>query len=266
MHTTSLPPFSHHRYRAFMTYVRWYMRRHFHALRLLGGDRPSLDGESVTIYTNHPGWWDPLIFLSVADVLYPKRLNYGPIDSASLGKYRFLECIGFFGIEPGSWKGSAQFLRYAQAASLRDDVIFWITSQGMFVDPRQRPVHIRPGVSHAAAKIQRGIIIPMAVEYPFWTERFPEALVAFGQPIRPAEFCNRSPQEWTHVLSTALQETQDKLAAAACRRNPSEFSTLFSGRVGVGGFYDLVRWIRARIRGESFDPAHVTLSVRDNPP
>ena len=249
-----------------MTYVRWYMRRHFHALRLLGGDRPSLDGESVTIYTNHPGWWDPLIFLSVADVLYPKRLNYGPIDSASLGKYRFLECIGFLGIEPGSWKGSAQFLRYAQAASLRDDVIFWITSQGMFVDPRQRPVNIRPGVSHAAAKIQRGIIIPMAVEYPFWTERFPEALVAFGQPIRPAEFCNRSPQEWTRVLSTALQETQDKLAAAACRRNPSEFSTLFSGRVGVGGFYDLVRWIRARIRGESFDPAHVTLSVRDNPP
>ena len=72
-----------------MTYVRWYIRRHFHALRLLGGDRPSLDGESVTIYTNHPGWWDPLIFLSVADVLYPKRLNYGPIDSASLGKYRY---------------------------------------------------------------------------------------------------------------------------------------------------------------------------------
>ncbi|MGA0040384.1 MAG: hypothetical protein ACO3NZ_11090, partial [Pirellulales bacterium] len=121
-----LPPFSKTRFGWFMAYVRWFFRRHFHALRLLAGTHPEIHGKSVVIYTNHPGWWDPLIFLLVAERLYPDRLNYGPIDSAALGKYRFLESIGFLGIEPGTWRGSKKFLRYARASQRRDDTIFWI--------------------------------------------------------------------------------------------------------------------------------------------
>ncbi len=254
-----LPPFSHGLNRWFMGYVRRYLRRHFHAVRLLaagGGPGPEVGDEPLVIYTNHPGWWDPLVFLFLGAALFPGRMSYGPIDAAALGKYKFLERIGFIGIEPGTWRGSARFLRMARAALDRSDVLFWITAQGEFADPRLRPVEIRPGVGHAVAGGERGVVVPLAVEYPFWSERLPEALAAFGPARRIAEFSGRSADDWTEVLAADLVATQDRLAAAAIERDPAGFATLLSGRVGVGPAYDTVRRVGAWLRGRQFDPSH----------
>lgn len=260
-HEHQLPPFSRRLNGWFMFYVRRYLRRHFHALRLLKSepplaDHPDLGGEPVIIYTNHPSWWDPLILLSIGEILYPGRLSYGPIDSRALGKYKFMERIGFIGIEMGTWRGAARFLRMARAAGERGDVIFWVTSQGEFADPRQRPVQIRPGIGHAVENATRGIVVPMAIEYPFWNERLPEVLAAFGSAIRIADAPRRTAQEWTDFLAQSLGETQDRLATAALARQPNAFRTLMRGRVGVGGVYDLVRRIGGALRGESFDVSH----------
>lgn len=256
-----LPPFSRMLYHWFMVYVRRSMRRHFHALRLLRGaggdpDAPDLAGLPVILYTNHPGWWDPLVFFTVAQELWPDRLNYGPIDAAALGKYRFLERIGLVGIEPGTRRGAARFLRVARAAGRRADVIFWVTAQGEFADPRQRPMVIRPGVGHAAEGNDQGVIVPMAVEYPFWNERLPEALVAFGTPMPMGSGAGLDAHAWNTLLAERLEATQDRLALAARRRDPAPFRTLLSGDVGVGGVYDLGRRCRAWLKGERFDPSH----------
>lgn len=257
-----LPPYARQLHGWFMWYVRRYLRRHFHAVRLLTPAdasqpaAPPIDGEPVLLYTNHPGWWDPLIFLAVAERLYPDRLNYGPIDAAALGKYSFLERIGFLGIEPNSWKGAARFLRLAKAALNRTDVFFWVTAQGTFADPRQRPVSIRPGVGHVAAAAPRGLVIPFAVEYPFWDERLPEALVAFGPPQRIEAFPNRTAHDWNEHLTRVLEQTQDRLAAAAVSRDPAAFTRLATGRTGVGTAYDCIRRLRAWLTGRRFNPAH----------
>ena len=260
-HATELPPFAHGMHRWFMWYVRGYLRRHFHALRLLRGqgdepDRPAIADEPVVFYSNHPGWWDPLTFLFVGHLLYPGRMVYGPIDATALGKYRFLERIGFLGIEPGSWRGSARFLRMARAAARRDDVIFWITAQGAFTDPRVRPLVIRPGIGHAVAAMERGLVVPFAVEYPFWSERCPEVLVGFGPAVRVADASGRSADEWTSLLERSLEATQDRLAAAALARDPAWFTTILSGRVGVGPAYDTIRRLGAWLRGRRFEAAH----------
>lgn len=261
-----LPAYNRWLYGWFMWYVRGFLRRHFHAIRLLklkvddAAHAPDIGDQPVLIYTNHPGWWDPLIFLTVAQRLYPDRLNYGPIDAAALGKYSFLETIGFLGIEPDSWKGAARFLRLARAALERSDVIFWITAQGHFADPRQRPIDLRPGVGHAAAAAKRGLVIPLAVEYPFWTERLPEALVAFGPPQAIEDFPDRDADAWNVQLSELLEQTQNRLAAAAIGRDPAAFERLATGRVGVGGIYDLLRRLRAWLLGRRFDPAHASES------
>jgi 1-acyl-sn-glycerol-3-phosphate acyltransferase len=259
--TEQLPPFSRSLHHWFMVYVRWYLRRHFHALRVLRGEgpiptQPTLADRPVIIYTNHPGWWDPLVFLTVAQELYPNRMSYGPIDAGALGKYRFLERIGFVGIEAGTRRGAATFLRTARAASRRSDVIFWITAQGAFADPRQRPLEIRPGVGHAMAGMTQGLIVPLAVEYPFWNERLPEALVAFGEAIDGAAAPARDAAAWTTLLAARLEATQDRLAAAAAERNRAKFHTLLTGKVGVGGIYDLARRAGAWRRGERFDASH----------
>ncbi|MFM9057966.1 MAG: lysophospholipid acyltransferase family protein [Planctomycetaceae bacterium] len=256
-----LPPFSKWLFGWFMWYARRYIARNFHALRLLEGidggpDRPGLAGEPVVFYSNHPGWWDPLTFLFTGHLLHPDRMVYGPIDAGALGKYRFLERLGLFGIEPGTWRGSARFLRMARAAARRDDVILWITAQGEFTDPRVRPLVMRPGIGHAVAAMDRGLVVPFAVEYPFWSERCPEVLVAYGPAVRVADAPGRSADEWTATLARGLEATQDRLAAAAVARDPAAFTTLLTGRVGVGSAYDAVRRLGAWRRGERFDAAH----------
>jgi 1-acyl-sn-glycerol-3-phosphate acyltransferase len=267
-HDEELPPFSPRMYAWFMWYVRRYLRRHFHAVRLLASDEssaalPAIAGEPVILYTNHPGWWDPLLFLLVGGRIAPERMNYGPIDARALGKYRFLERIGFIGIDMGTWRGSARFLRAVRAAGRRTDVLFWITAQGEFTDPRVRPVAIRPGVGHAVAAATRGVVVPLAVEYPFWNERLPEALIACGPAIRIADAPTRSAEQWTAVLATELESLQDRLAAAAIARDPAAFTTLLTGRVGVGPAYDAVRRISAWLRGTRFEPAHDSRPERE---
>ena len=256
-----LPAFSHALFGWFMWHVRKYLARNFHAVRLLteqagGGPVPAIAGEPVIFYSNHPGWWDPLIFLTVGQTLFPDHMVYGPIDAAALGKYKFMERIGFIGIDPQSRSGAARFLRTVRAAGRRTDVIYWITAQGEFTDPRIRPAVLRAGVGHAAAAADRGSIVPLVVEYAFWNERSPEALVAFGPSIRLGESTDRSAEEWTELLARGLEKAQDRLAAAAISRDPQRFTPLLTGRVGVGGVYDIVRRVGAFLRGERFDASH----------
>ncbi|MFM7184581.1 MAG: lysophospholipid acyltransferase family protein [Planctomycetota bacterium] len=256
-----LPAFSRRLFGWFMWYVRKYLARNFHAVRLLrpeasGGDVPSIAGEPVIFYSNHPGWWDPLVFLLVGQELFPERMIYGPIDAGALGKYRFMERIGFIGIDPSSRAGAARFLRTVRAAGRRSDVIYWITAQGEFTDPRVRPVGLRPGVGHAAAAAAGGgSIVPVAVEYPFWNERCPEAAIAFGDALRLGG-AEQSADDWTARLGRGLEAAQDRLAAAVLSRDPARFTTLLAGSVGVDPIYDAVRRMRALLRGERFDASH----------
>ncbi len=54
--------------------------------------------------TTRPGG-DPLICLRLAAELFPDRTHYGPIDAQALGRYRFFEKLGFFGVEAGTaWR------------------------------------------------------------------------------------------------------------------------------------------------------------------
>jgi len=256
-----LPPFSRWLFGWFMWYVRGYLAKNFHAVRLLrpeagGGPVPAIAGEPVIFYSNHPGWWDPLVFLLVGQQLFPERMIYGPIDAGALGKYKFMERIGFIGIDPVSRAGAARFVRTVRAAGRRPDVIYWITAQGEFTDPRVRPVVLRSGVGHAAAAGERGSIVPFAVEYPFWTERRPEAAVAFGDAIPLGGEPFLSADEWTETLALRLAAVQDRLAAAVLARAPGRFTTLLAGRVGVAPIYDMVRRCGALMRGERFDASH----------
>ena len=48
--------------RGFTRYVRRYLRRHFHAVRLVRAGRPEAPAEGpLVIVLNHPSWWDPLV-------------------------------------------------------------------------------------------------------------------------------------------------------------------------------------------------------------
>jgi hypothetical protein len=91
------------------------------------------------------------------------------------------------------------------------------------------------------------------VEYCFWNESKPEALVQIGTPLMPQRLGGK---DWTMRIECELVKTLDALATDAMSRDSGRFTTLTAGRVGVGGVYDLWRRGKAILRGERFDPAH----------
>lgn len=243
----------------FRRYAKRYVGRHFHAVRIShAGPMPELPRRPVVIVVNHASWWDPLIGLILTGWMPAWRTHFAPIEGQGLAQYRFLERLGFFGIETGTSRGGLTFLRASLAILSMPESMLWITAQGAFVDPRERPVVLKPGIGHLARRLTGAIIVPLALEYPFWNDRCPEALVRFGPPIDMASGGDRPAAEWTAIVEKALETTQDELAAEALTRDPGRFKTVLGGTAGVGGVYDMWRRLKAMLGAQSFRPEHST--------
>jgi 1-acyl-sn-glycerol-3-phosphate acyltransferase len=242
--------------RAFGFYAARYMARHFHALRIArDGLAPRIGSAPAIVYCNHPSWWDPLVLTILATRLFPHRAGYGPIDADALARYPILERVGLFGVGPGA-AGARQFLRVAGAVLQRPGGMLWITPEGRFSDPRGRPLVLRPGLAHLARRVPEACFVPLALEYPFWEERTPEALLRFGRPIAPDELHGLAPREVTARLADALERTMTTLRDEAIARDPSRFEVLVGGAKGVGGIYDLGRRAKALLSGKRFAAGH----------
>lgn len=240
----------------FGRYAHGYVRRHFHAVRVSRAGMPARDfAEPLVVFGNHSSWWDPLIGLILARRFFPNRELFAPMDEAALARYRFFARLGFFGVEMDSPRGGARFLRTSEAILQRPGAMLWLTPQGRFADARERPIGFKPGIGHLAARSAGAAFLPVAVEYPFWHERTAEVLVHFGAPVF-ADGAAREPREWTGVLETALETTQNALARESQARDAAAFETILAGRAGIGGVYDGWRKLRARWRGETFHAEH----------
>jgi 1-acyl-sn-glycerol-3-phosphate acyltransferase len=242
-----LPSISPSLLKWFKRYLRyWYMPWHLHAVRISRrGGLPAIPDGPLILVTNHPSWWDPIVLILLTDLL-PERRHFAPIDAAALNRYRFFGKLGMFGVEPGK---ARSFLRTGMAILETPGTALWITAQGRFADVRERPVRLQGGVGYLAAR--RGQVLPVALEYPFWHERAPEALVRFGDLLpMPAT---------TAEIAGALERTQDALAAEAQQQRPELFENYIAGKVGVGLAYDA--WRRLRERG-MYAAEHATLIRR----
>lgn len=254
-----VPAISPLRWRWFCAYGRRFLRRSFHAVRLdQGGPAPVVDPAlPLIVYANHPSWWDPMVGIFLAQSIWPERRHYWPIDSTMLARYRFFGRLGFFGIEQNSPRGGASFLRTARAILGQPGACLWITAQGEFADVRRRPIVLRPGLSHLLHRLDRGVVVPLAVEYPFWSERTPEVLLRFGEAMPVDAGTARDASAWQPRLEAALEAAQDALAARAIARDALQFTTLLQGATGTSWIYDAWRRLKAGIAGRRFDAAHL---------
>ncbi|MDQ2711195.1 MAG: lysophospholipid acyltransferase family protein [Acidobacteriota bacterium] len=252
-----LPPIAKRQLKWFAAYIRFYLQRNFHGLHLLRlADLQKLEDLPILVCLNHPSWWDPLIALYLSQRFFASRQNRGPIAAEGLSKYRLFERLGFFGIEKASSRGAARFLHIGQAALSTASGALWVTPQGAFTDARQRPVRIEPGIGHLAHRLNRFAMLPLALEYSFWNERYPEVFACFGSPVIISSGREHTPADWNEVFSVALEETQDKLAERVQHRDPVLFEPLLSGNAGIGGVYDVWRACKARLQGKPWQPEH----------
>lgn len=254
--TAPLPPRWVWLFRVFQRYSVRYVRKHFHAVRLSKTSHPLPDtNEPILLVLNHTAWWDPMVCL-VLSRMFGGRDQFAAIDAAAVRQYPFFKKLGFVGVETTSLRGAAEFLRTGAAILSEPRRLYWVTAQGRFTDVRERPLALRSGVGHLAARIGRGVVLPLALEYTFWTERTPEALARFGEPLHVADHPGLSGKDWTARIEAELTRTLDTLNAETQTRDPGRFTGLVGGKAGVGGVYDLWRRLKAAARGRRFDPSH----------
>lgn len=242
---------------AFQRYLRHYLPKHFHSLAVSFAVPLAIPRElPLIVYANHASWWDPLVALLLSERLFPDRTLYAPIDATAVERYKFFERMGFFGVEQHTLRGAAQFLRQSRAILQQPGASIWLTPEGHFADPRDEAARFEPGLAHLAAERNSGLLLPIALEYPFWEERLPEALVRFGQPLDVAQHRFTSKAHWDQLLRERLRETQRQLAALSIARDESAFQIILRGRAGTSGIYDWLRRGGAWLRGQRFQAQH----------
>lgn len=241
-------------FRAFGWYLRWFFWRNFHAVRISGPGLSVIPAHRpLIIYANHPSWWDPALFMLLANTILRDRSSFGPMEAEALGRYKLFRKFGVYGIDTATQQGAARFMTVSARILSQPGTALWVTSEGHFTDPRVRPLRLRPGLAHLVRRVPEAAIVPLAMEYPFWNERKPEALLRFGAPIEAGD---RSVGAWTELLEQRLTETMDSLARDAMTRDPALFRRILSGRTGVGGIYDVWRRLTALAGGRRPELAH----------
>lgn len=245
-----------------MRWFTWYCRtfylpKAFTALRLARVSHAVAPPHEIplVVVCNHPSWWDPVV-CAVLSERWPNRSSFAPIDDRALKAYPLFGRLGFFPVESGSVASARAFLEIGSVILSTPGTALWITAQGEFVDSRRRPLELRSGLGHLVRRCQQCMIVPLAIDYTFWNERLPEALVCFGEPLEVTDGKTCSPTDWTTQITQRLSATMDTLAELAVSRDPGVFETIVVGRTGVGGVYDWLRQTMAWCRGRRFVAGH----------
>jgi len=234
-----------------------FFRAHMRALRVARWGQPAIPaGAPAVIVANHPSWWDGVAFMLLHRRLLKDRPLFTPMAEWALDKYAFMRRLGVFGIGTGTPRGTIAFLRIAEQVLKTPSHSLWINAPGRFADPRERPIPIAPGLARLPELAPAAHFVPLALDYPFWSERKPEMLAAFGTPIRAAELLALDRDARAARLAAALAATADRLAEDAIARDPQRFETIVQGREGMGGIYQSWRHGLALLRGHRFDPRH----------
>ena len=244
----------------FDTYLRWYLRRHFHGLRVAHGERFPRDAAgALIVYLNHPSWWDPLTCIMISRRFLPQADHNAPMDESALERYGFFAKMGLFPVERKTSRGAMQFVRYSMRVLATPGSVLWLTPEGRFADPRAQPPVFKDGMASLLARVPCATLLPLAIEYVFWDERLPEILVNCGEAISIDDGDKYEASHWSDVLGRALGRTQEELAALAVARDPTKFEAVLAGGAGIGFAYDLMKRIGSLARGEQYAAEHGSL-------
>ena len=245
----------------FAIYLRWYIPRSFHALRVARRERfplpDSTAAERLVIAINHPSWWDPLISILLSRHLLPGYDHYAPMEASALAHYRFMRRLGLFPVDNRSPRlGATQFLRTGMRILHKPRSVLWVTPEGRFTDVRQRPLCWKPGLATLLARAPSCTVVPLALEYTFWDERLPETLALIGEPIWIEGGSRHAIESCAARLVEGMGAAQDELSSLALSRSAQHFETVISGRRGVSSIYDLWKRTEARMTGRQYVAEH----------
>lgn len=211
----------------FVPYTAWSLRRHFHAVHLLGDAPLSDSGENLPLLVclNHSSWWDVMLGLHTAYSLFDWEA-YSVMDERQLQRYRFFSKLGMIGADRTSLSGIKEFLRYAETLLQGKRRALWITAQGEFQSNSVRPMEFQPGIAHLADKLGDCLLTTVAFHYEFWNEPKPEAFVSLSPLTRLTKTPDFNRRAFLASLEQRMEAQLDALLQAVQARDPAAFQTL----------------------------------------
>jgi 1-acyl-sn-glycerol-3-phosphate acyltransferase len=252
---------------AFRRYNRAYMKSNFSRV-LLAGSLQALKGSPdvpLIVCISHSSWWDLLTGILLEEA--SGRCSITAMDERQLKRYRFFSWMGVAGVDRTTIRGAREFTEYCREFLGRRSASLWLTPQGEMVDPRQRPIRCQPGVGYLIQQIQCADVVTIAVEYAFWTDKSPVALISISEPQRMNVAAAHSRRKIVADIEHRMEEQADQLAELATSRNEAHFTVLLKGRQGIQPVYDLARRIGTLIFGKRSAARHGDLETprwRDN--
>ncbi len=237
----------------FCWYASRMIRESFHAFAvdLSTFDYSSIDRKvPLAIFSNHPGWWDPIVGMLLCKEYFQDRIFYAPIDAEALQKYRVFRKLGYFGIEANSRQGASDFIEQATHVLKSETGSLWITPEGRFTDVRDHAQPLMPGLAHLASKTPGLHCVPLAIEYVFSEERLPLLLCKLGSAISDASEAKLTKSEWQTCFSEKLRSTQKSLADSVVAKRWDTFEVIVRSKHRPTGLYDWMRWSMMRVTGK----------------
>jgi 1-acyl-sn-glycerol-3-phosphate acyltransferase len=220
-------------------YFRWLARRAFHTisargiemLRNLPADRP------VIIFCNHTNWWDAvMIYLLTREMKH--KACYCMMEEKQMTHYRFFAWLGAFSVDLSSPIRSAAALRYAQRLLQVNETAIFIFPQGR-ICRRNEMIEVKPGTEYLAKSAPRAMLVPLAMNYEFFREDRPNALIEVGQPF-PGLECTEG------RISHDCNETFARVQQAAREQDLADFTPLFKPRLPLNKRWE---WIKLFFAG-----------------
>ena len=232
------------------------LRREFHIVHLAGRPTATVTAAPrLIVYSNHPSWWDGVIFAFLARRLFAGRPAYVPVDAATMRRYGFFARVGAFAVEQNSVKGARHFLAGCKSVLSDPQALLFVTAQGRFADVRERPLGLAPGVAHLTRLHPDTTLLPLAIEYAHRDERRPEVFIRFGETLHATSLTGGISERNTR-LESQLETTMNVLARDIVENDTQAFTTLVQGRASVHFAYENWRRIRGLATGEVFAPGH----------
>ncbi|MDZ7342930.1 MAG: lysophospholipid acyltransferase family protein [candidate division KSB1 bacterium] len=168
----------------FSLYLSRLLKRHFYGLSVLGEWPQTEANLPLLLLPNHSTWWDGFFVFMLNKQLF-HRPAYLMMLEQELIRYRFFSRLGAFSINPQSFRGIKESLRYLVHALQQHSTprpLGCIFPQGELLPWEARPLVYKRGLEVIFNMYGDKLnVLPLAIKTEFLQEQRPQTFFLFGK-------------------------------------------------------------------------------------
>jgi len=216
--------------------------------RAFGGVYAYVDPISVKLRTDkslpvifcltHSGWWDGHVAYLLNKQVF-KRDSYLMMEDHQLARYFFFTWAGVFGVNRDDPRKAFASIEYiTHILEQEPGAVLWMFPQGRMVHPEMRPLGIYGGAANIARRLEKCLLVPVAIRYEFIMDQAPDVYVRVGRPLLISAENMLSAKDLTVRLDEAMTRTADELRSDIASHNLKAYRRVLSGRGSVNKLWD----------------------------